>query len=87
MEKYLHNSNKMFTFVPEKKQHSLIKGDKTMKQITILFYEYKMVGMDTKATSIKHIIKTGKKTMAEAFDVACANGLNPSDTCKFIWED
>jgi len=54
--------------------------------ITVVFFTYKEVGMNTEATPIRHTIKTGKTTIAEAFDVACANGLAPCDTCKFIVE-
>ena len=55
-----------------------------MTQITVQFYRPKSF-LDK--TLEKVTIKTGKATMAEAFEVACKNGHNPQKNILFITEE
>lgn len=55
-----------------------------MEQVTVQFYRPKSV-LDK--TLEKVTIKTGKTTIAEAFEIACINGHNPQRNIRFITEE
>ena len=56
----------------------------TMAQITAQFYRPKSI---YNKTLEKVVIRTGKATIAEAFEVACNNGHNPFKNIRFITEE
>lgn len=55
------------------------------EQITVVFYVEKP-SMWIKKPLEKKVIRTGKYTVAEAAEVAVANGANPYKNWQLIWE-
>lgn len=54
---------------------------------TVRFFVKKHHSFGEKDTLEERVIKTGKTTVAEAFEVALQNGLVWHDTAQYIWED
>lgn len=62
-----------------------------MAQITVVFFTEEVVNqtmgglvIGVANKMVRHEIATGKTTVAEAFDVAVANGHNPNNHIRFI---